>query len=138
MTHLTDHQILGLANGEYLPDAARHAVSCPACAAQVQQLTGSLELFRESVNAFPAYRPRPVERRFPLVKFAAAMAATAALAAMFFINHRQEQERLQAEEARQDALLMEQLYHGAARVTPASFDRFNNVATTATQGNLNQ
>ncbi len=130
MTHLTNDQILGLANGEYLPEAARHTVSCPQCAGHVQQLSGSLELFRESVNAFPAYRPPLAQRRFPLFQCAAAFAATAALAAMFFINHRHEQQRLQAEEARQDALLMEQLYHGSARVTPASFDRFNNVATT--------
>jgi hypothetical protein len=133
--HLTPQQVLALANGEYLPEAARHTAACPHCAAELKHLTSSLEMFRESVEAMPAWRPRPlVERPTPILRWATAFAATAALTGMFFVFQRQEQTRAEEEMARQDAALMDQLFHGTARVTPASFERFNHFA--GTEGNL--
>jgi hypothetical protein len=132
--HLNPQQILALANAEYLPDAARHTAACAQCAAEVKQLTGSLELFRESVQALPEWRPRAIqEPRWQVWRWAAAVTATAALAAMFVISQRQQQ-AVAEEMALQDAALMDQLYHGTARITPASFERFNNLS--GTEGDL--
>lgn len=131
MNHLNDQQVLALVNGEYLPDAARHAAGCPQCSAEVGRLTGSLDLFRESLQAMPAWRPRPLETSpRPVLRWAAAIAATAAMAATLMVIQHQEKARQAEEMARQDAALMDQLFYGTARVTPVSFERFNQLATT--------
>ena len=140
--HLDDRQILALANGEYVPDAARHAADCAHCSGQLRQLTSSLELFSETMQAMPAWRLRPIEINHgrPALKWAAALAATAAMAATFMVFESKEKARQAEEMARQDAVLMDQLFHGTARVTPASFERFNNLGSVGqlgtTEGNL--
>ena len=96
-------------------------------------MTSSLELFSESL---PAWRPRPIEINHgrPALRWAAALAATAAMAATFMVLESREKARQAEELARQDAALMDQLFHGTARVTPVSFERFNQLGTT--EGNL--
>jgi hypothetical protein len=64
--------------------------------------------------------------RRPVLKWAAAIAA---MAATFMVFEYREKARKAEEMTRQDVVLMDQLFYGTARVTPVSFERFNQLGT---------
>jgi hypothetical protein len=127
--HLSAQQISQWMIGERTPLEEQHVRECPACGAELARLEGSLELFRGSVRHWSDLQvrvPRPLtptrgSRGYPArplpVRWALIAAALLVLAAVPIYRNAQERQR-QAEIARTDALLLEQVDAEVSRAVP--------------------
>jgi len=127
--HLSEREISLWMVGERTPQQEQHVRECSECSAELARLEASLALFRGSVRhwsdrqvrvpghlaptrgsrGYPA-RPRPL-------RWALVAAALLALAAVPIYRNVQDRQR-QAEIARADALLLEQVDAEVSRAVP--------------------
>jgi hypothetical protein len=121
--HLSSEQITDWLIGERPAEAVQHARVCPECAAQVAQLSETLDMFRgavrETAGSFGEGRKVfLVPRRRTAVMWATVAAALVTLVALPAYQVREKKHRA-AEMAQQDSELMEQvnaeLSEGVAR-----------------------
>jgi hypothetical protein len=127
--HLSARQISLWMIGERAPQQEQHVRECPECGAELARLEASLALFRGSVRHWSDGQvrvPRPLaptrgSRGYPArplpVRWALVAAALLVLAAVPIYRNAQDRQR-QAEMARADALLLEQVDAEVSRAVP--------------------
>ena len=127
--HLSARQISLWMIGERTPQQEQHVRECPECGAELARLEASLALFRGSVRHWSDGQvrvPRPLaptrgSRGYPArplpVRWALVAAALLVLAAVPIYRNAQDRQR-QAEMARADALLLEQVDAEVSRAVP--------------------
>jgi hypothetical protein len=120
--HLSSQQISQWMIGERTPQQEQHVGECSQCGAEVARMEAALGLFRGSVRHWSDLQvrvPRPLApgpRPHP-VRWALAAAALLVLAAVPVYRSAQDRQR-QAEIARADALLLEQVDAEVSRAVP--------------------
>ena len=126
--HLSSRQISQWMIGERSPQQEQHVRQCSRCGAELARLEASLALFRGSVRHWSGRQSRaeppaigsisPVRRgsRIQPVRWALVAAALLVLAAIPI--YRNAQDRRQAEIARADAQLLEQVDAEVSRAVP--------------------
>ena len=127
--HLSARQISLWMIGERTPQQEQHVRECPECGAELGRLEASLALFRGSVRHWSDGQvrvPRPLapirrSRGYPArplpVRWALVAATLLVLAAVPIYRNAQDRQR-QAEMARADALLLEQVDAEVSRAVP--------------------
>jgi hypothetical protein len=125
--HLSERQILAWMAGERAPEEERHVSECPECRAEVGGLEDAVVWFRGSVSEWsdatsgrdPLGRSRPEPRQRPArwILIAATLVILAAVPI-----YRNVELRRAAQQARADALLMEQVDAGLSRPVPAPME----------------
>jgi hypothetical protein len=127
--HLSERQISLWMIGERTPQQEQHVRECPECGAELARLEASLALFRGSVRHWSDRQvrvPWPLaptrgSRRYPArlrpLRWALVAAALLVLAVVPIYRNVQDRQR-QAEMARADALLLEQVDAEVSRAVP--------------------
>jgi hypothetical protein len=126
--HLSSQQISRWMIGERTPQEEQHARECPECGAELARLEAALALFRGSVRHWSDGQSRAVppgagrialarRSRTQPIRWASVAAALLVLAAVPVYRNVQEKQR-QAEIARADALLLEQVDAEVSRAVP--------------------
>jgi hypothetical protein len=127
--HLSARQISQWTIGERTPQQEQHVRECPECAAELARLEAALGLFRGSVRhwsgrqsraeppAIASILPARPSSRIQPMRWALVAAALLVLAAVPIYRNVQDRQR-QAEIARADALLLEQVDAEVSRVVP--------------------
>ena len=127
--HLSSREVSQWIIGERTPQQERHVRECPECGAELARVEASLALFRGSVRHWsdgqnraepPAMGSILAARRGPRVRpmhWALVAAALLVLAAVPIYRNAQDRQR-QAEIARADALLLEQVDAEVSRAIP--------------------
>jgi hypothetical protein len=127
--HLSSREISRWMIGERTPQQERHARECSECGAELARMEAALGLFRGSVRHWSDRQvrvprllaPTRGSRGYPArplpVRWALAAAALLVLAAVPIYRNAQERQR-QAEIARADALLLEQVDAEVSRAVP--------------------
>ena len=120
--HLSSQEISQWMTGERTPQQEQHVRECPECGAELARMEAALALFRGSVRHWSegqvrvprplAPGPRPLPMRWALVT-----ATLLLLAAIPVYRNVQDRQR-QAEAARADALLLEQVDAEVSRAVP--------------------
>jgi hypothetical protein len=136
--HLDSETICGWAAGERTAEAERHLRECAACAEAVGRLEAGLAEFRGSAHRwserrlparpFGAWQPKTVAAGrwraiFGAAGLAACVAAAALLVAVLIERGRERAAASRAaEQARADALLLEQVNTAVSRSAPAPME----------------
>ena len=127
--HLSSREISQWMIGERTPQQEQHVRECSECGAELARLEASLALFRDSVRHWsdgqvrvprslaPTRRRRGYPARPLPVRWALVAAALLVLAAVPIYRNAQDRQR-QAEMARADALLLEQVDAEVSRAVP--------------------
>ena len=127
--HLSSQEISQWMIGERTPQQEQHVRQCPECGAEVARMEAALALFRGSVRHWsdgqsraepPAVESILPTRRGPRIqpmRWALVAAALLVLAAVPIYRNAQERQR-QAEIARADTLLLEQVDAEVSRAVP--------------------
>ena len=127
--HLSSREVSQWIIGERTPQQEQHVRQCPECGAELARMEAALALFRGSVRHWRGRQSRaeppaigsisPVRRgsRIQPVRWALVAAALLVLAAVPIYRNAQETQR-QAEIARADALLLEQVDAEVSRAVP--------------------
>jgi len=130
--HLSSEQIARWMAGERTPAEEQHARQCPECGAELARMEAALSLFRGSVRAWSeqsiaqpqaAWKPAPVAHRWGLqpMRWAVACVVVLMLAAIPLYRNASEKQR-QAELAKADAALLEQVDAEISRAVPATME----------------
>ena len=123
--HLSRRQISAWVAGERAPEDERNVAECPECRAEVAGLENAVLWFRGSVRAWSDTSvPTANRSRGSLSRWRpqwALIAATLAILAGVPIYRNVERQR-EAEQARADALLWEQVDAGLSRPVPAPME----------------
>jgi hypothetical protein len=111
--HLSSQQILEWMNGENSPGAKLHVGECAECAAQVERLAGSLQMFRDAVREVAdrsgeGQTVLRMPRRRMALRWITAAAALVMLAGVPIFKVQEDRHRA-AELARQDAELLDEV-----------------------------
>ena len=126
--HLSSREVSQWMIGERTPQQEQHVCQCPECGAELARLEAALALFRGSVRHWsdrqsrvprplaPSRGSRGTARPHPM-RWALVAAALLVLAAVPIYRNAQETQR-QAEIARADALLLEQVDAEVSRAVP--------------------
>ena len=120
--HLSSQEISQWMIGERTPQQEQHVRQCSQCGAELARLEAALALFRGSVRHWSGRQSRvpwplaPGPRPLP-VRWALGAAALLVLAAVPIYRNAQDRQR-QAEIARADALLLEQVDAEVSRAVP--------------------
>ena len=120
--HLSSQEISQWMIGERTPQQEQHVRQCSECGAEVARMEAALGLFRDSVRHWSDGQvrvPRPLtpEPRPQPIRWALVAAALLVLAAVPIYRNAQDRQR-QAEIARADALLLEQVDAEVSRAIP--------------------
>jgi hypothetical protein len=127
--HLSSQEISRWMIGERTPQQEQHVRQCSQCGAELDRLEAALALFRGSVRQWSDGQvrfPRPLaptrrSRGYPArplpIRWALVAAALLVLAAVPIYRNAQDRQR-QAEIARADALLLEQVDAEVSRLVP--------------------
>ena len=127
--HLSSREVSQWMIGERTPQQEQHVRQCPECGAEVASMEAALALFRGSVRHWSDRQvrvPRPLaptrgSRGYPArplpLRWALLAAALLVLAAVPVYRNAQDRQR-QAEAARADALLLEQVDAEVSRAVP--------------------
>ena len=127
--HLSSRQVSQWMIGERTPQQEQHVRQCPECGAELARMEAALGLFRGSVRhwsdrqvrVFRPLTPTRGSRGYPArplpVRWALAAATLLLLAAVPIYRNVQVRQR-QAEIARADALLLEQVDAEVSRAVP--------------------
>ena len=127
--HLTSGEISQWMIGERTPQQEQHVRECPECGAELARLEGSIALFRGSVRHWSEGQSRaeppaiggilPARRGSGIrpMRWALVAAALVVLAAVPIYRNARDRQR-QAEIARADALLLEQVDAEVSRAVP--------------------
>ena len=127
--HLSAQQISQWMIGERTPQQEQHVRQCSQCGAELARLEAALALFRGSVRRWSGRQSRaeppviasifPAQRgsRIQPMRWALVAAALLVLAAIPVYRNAQDRQR-QAEIARADALLLEQVDAEVSRAVP--------------------
>ena len=122
--HLSSEQVSRWMTGERTDREEEHVRLCPECAAQLAGLESAIALFRDSVRDCGEMYDRPTfargfgARRFRWASIAAALLLLAAIP--FYTNSRDR--RREAETARADTVLLEQVDTEISRAVPAPME----------------
>jgi len=132
--HLSSEQIAKWVAGERTGADEQHARECSECRAKLAEFEGALSLFRGAVHdwseqqssgmrsaAWTDDEPVRPRWRFQPLRWAAAGVALLILAAIPFVHNAREKQR-QAELAKADALLLEQVDAEISRAVPATME----------------
>lgn len=127
--HLSSEQIARWMAGERRPAEEQHARQCPECGAELARMEAALSLFRGSVREWSdqssaqAQEFVPVRRRwgFQPMRWAVACVVLLMLAAIPVYRNANEKQR-QADLAKADAALLEQVDAGISRAVPATME----------------
>jgi len=134
--HLDSDEICRWAAGERAVDAEQHVAECAACAEAVSRLVGGIAQFRESANSWSdRLRPAPPaawQPDTPSIRWRALFAGTGLaaclIAALLLVAIPIERGRQRAaaaraaDQARSDAMLLEQVDTAVSRSAPASME----------------
>ena len=127
--HLSSPEVSQWMIGERTPQQEQHVRQCPECGAELARMEAALGLFRGSVRHWSDRQvrvPRPLtptrgSRGYPAgprpLRWALVAAALLVLAAVPIYRNVQDRQR-QAERARADALLLEQVDAEVSRAVP--------------------
>jgi hypothetical protein len=120
--HLSSGEISQWMIGERTPQQEQHVRQCSECGAEVARMEAALGLFRDSVRHWSDGQvrvPRPLtpEPRPQPIRWVLVAAALLVLAAVPIYRNAQDRQR-QAEIARADALLLEQVDAEVSRAIP--------------------
>ena len=120
--HLSSGEISQWMIGERTPQQEHHVRQCSECGAEVARMEAALGLFRDSVRHWSDGQvrvPRPLtpEPRPQPIRWVLVAAALLVLAAVPIYRNAQDRQR-QAEIARADALLLEQVDAEVSRAIP--------------------
>lgn len=121
--HLSDRQIAAWMTGERTAEAEAHVRECAQCGAEVARLESAVAAFRGSVREWSAGVAGQSAVRSPAPRALRLVLATAMLAILAGVPiYRTVERQRQEEQARADALLLEQVDAGLARSVPAPME----------------
>jgi hypothetical protein len=138
--HLSSLEVSRWMMGERTPHQEQHVCQCPECAAEVARMEAALGLFRDSVRHWSSGQSRaeppaigsvlPARRgpRIQPMRWALVAAALVVLAAVPIYRNVQDRQR-QAEAARADALLLEQVDAEVSRAVPRPMEPLVNLVS---------